>query len=232
MGRKKIRGGREKDRFKKHAFRPEDGGDASEIQPGSPVPSIPAPSPSLVSLKRFPLGGKSSRGSNAGKKPVTIKERLWLKAYLDEGSPTFFQIAGAAKAAGYAAKTNSGLHQCGSKCLRKMRPYIRQWLDEIGASEEKILQGISEGLGCKETRFFAHQGEVKTEKEVIPWAVREKYLRLAAEVRGMLKSNSPTTAPIQVVINNNFPVTPESMVGVAMEGRDFGELGRRSDDKE
>jgi len=227
--RKRKRG--VKGRNKKHASRAGgEGGIPSEIEVGSPVPSIPSPtlspSPLIPPARELPLGGRSARGSRKYSRPLKIRERLFLKAYLDDANPaTFFMIAKSAEVAGYAG-SHTNLHNRGTECLRRLRPYIRAWLDDIGVSEEKILKGIAQGLDCEETKFFAHQGKVITEKNVIPWHIRVKYLQLAAEVRGMVQHGSQGSGngPVQVIINNNYPVSQEGMVGVAMEGRDFGRL--------
>lgn len=209
-----------------------EGGYAPFSEAGSPVPStpdssLPPSTPVLPPARALPLAHASNRPGKVGR-AISIQERKWLAAYLDEDNPdAFFNVPGAAKAAGFQSKNKHGLTKVGQRCLRKLRPHIKRWLDDVGLSEEKIRMKIMQGLDCRETRFFSHLGNVTDERDVIPWAIRAKFYELAARTTdGMMKDRQKGdgVGNVTVVINNNFPLTPECMVGVAIEGRDWGRL--------
>lgn len=111
---------------------------------------------------------------------------MWLNFYLNSENPdTFFNASASAKASGYRAKTDDSFRSIGHKNYKRLQDQIEKWIDEEGLSEIKLKLLLIEGLQALETKFFAFQGEVVEEKEVIPWHVREKYLELALKVKGM-----------------------------------------------
>ncbi len=119
-------------------------------------------------------------------KTLSPKMRSWLKHYLDHTSPeTFGNASASAKAAGYKCNTQASFESVGAQNYQKLRPLIEEWLDENALSSARLKQLLAEGLQAFETKFFAHQGEVITEKEVIPWGVRQKYLEMALKVKGL-----------------------------------------------
>ena len=69
--------------------------------------------------------------------------------------------------------------------LRKLKNHINEWLDNVGLSDERIKAKISEGFKAKETKFFAHQGEIVSEREVEALDIQRKYVEMAAKVKGL-----------------------------------------------
>jgi len=119
-------------------------------------------------------------------KTLSPKQRSWLKHYLDHtNKETFGNASASAKAAGYKCSNQTSFEAVGSQNARKLSPLIEEWLDENALSTTRLKELLAEGLQAFETKFFAHQGEVVTEREVIPWEIRRKYLEMALKIRGM-----------------------------------------------
>lgn len=118
--------------------------------------------------------------------PRINKLRVWLKHYLDEtNADTFLNKSGSAKAAGYKAKTDESFRAIGCQNFTKLNDEIEKWIDENMLSDTKLKQKIGELMGAKETKFFAHQGEVKEEKDVEALEIQRKTLDMALKVKGM-----------------------------------------------
>ena len=49
---------------------------------------------------------------------------------------------------------------------------------------EHIAKAIAEGISAKETKFFAHEGKVQDQRDVVAWSERRQYAQLAAEYGG------------------------------------------------
>jgi hypothetical protein len=49
---------------------------------------------------------------------------------------------------------------------------------------ERIAKAIAEGIEAKETKFFAHEGMVTDQRDVVAWSERRQYTQLAAEYGG------------------------------------------------
>lgn len=112
--------------------------------------------------------------------------RKWLKCYLnDTNKDTFGNATASARAAGYKCKSPECFENIGGQNYRKLLPQIEEWIDKNALSNAKLKNLLVEGLQALETKFFAHQGTVVTEKEVIPWEIRRKYLEMALKVKGL-----------------------------------------------
>jgi phage terminase small subunit len=115
---------------------------------------------------------------------LTPKQRAWLKFFLDyNNKETFFNKTAAARAARYKCKSPECFESIGYENYRKLEVYIKRWIDENALSDVKLKKLLIEGLEAIETRFFAHKGEVVTEKTVIPWDIRRKFLELAFRLK-------------------------------------------------
>ena len=80
-------------------------------------------------------------------KKLTGKQALFLRHLLDESNPdTFMNATGSAKAAKYNCSTENSYSLIGYENIRKLKPYISQWLDEVGLSEERLRLKIVELL--------------------------------------------------------------------------------------
>mgnify|MGYP001588824207 CR=1 FL=1 len=61
-------------------------------------------------------------------------------------------------------------------------------LYKAGVSEQYLADKIKEGLDANQTKFFAFEGQVKTERVIADFDVREKYLRDSLEVMGFIRN--------------------------------------------
>jgi hypothetical protein len=86
--------------------------------------------------------------------------RAWLKAYLDQGMPTFLNASASAKAAGYRAKTDDSFRAIGYQNRKKFEPTIAKWLDEHGYSETNLKIKLLRLMEAKETVFQKLRGAV------------------------------------------------------------------------
>lgn len=103
---------------------------------------------------------------------MTPKQRMWLKSYLDcTNKETFGNATASAKVAGYKCKDPACFESIGAQNYRKLQDFIRDWIDKNALSEDRLKMLLIEGLEAIETKFFAYQGEVVEEKEVIPWEI-------------------------------------------------------------
>lgn len=119
-------------------------------------------------------------------KGLTPKMRSWFRHYLDQSNPeTFGNASASAKAAGYQCTSAASFENVGAKNFKRLSPHIEKWLDENALSSARLKELLAEGLQAHETKFFSNQGEIVTEKQVIPWEIRRKYLEMALKVRGM-----------------------------------------------
>ena len=95
----------------------------------------------------------------AKKKPRVNKRLLWFKHYTDESNPaTFMNKLGAAKAAGYKAKTENAFGCIGVQNYKKLQNEVLQWLDDIGLSETYLKQKLLSLIETKKTIFQKIKG--------------------------------------------------------------------------
>ncbi|HEA65568.1 MAG TPA: hypothetical protein ENI07_01925 [Desulfobacterales bacterium] len=73
----------------------------------------------------------------------------------------------------------------GCQNFTKLSNKIEKWLDEEGLSEARIKAKITQGMDAKETKFFAHQGEVIETEEVEALGIQRQYVEMAVKVKGM-----------------------------------------------
>jgi hypothetical protein len=86
--------------------------------------------------------------------------RAWLKAYLDQGMPSFLNASASAKAAGYRAKTDDSFRAIGYQNRKKFAPKIASWLDEHGFSDVSLNIKVLQLMEAKETVFQKLKGAV------------------------------------------------------------------------
>lgn len=57
-------------------------------------------------------------------------------------------------------------------------------LDEAGVTDDRIADKIASLMDARETRFFAHQGEIINEKQVDALSIQAEMVQFAAKLRG------------------------------------------------
>jgi len=110
---------------------------------------------------------------------------FWLRAFLDEGTPTFFDKSRSAKAAGYECCSENSFAVMGCANFRKMRGAIEAWLDENGLSETALKSKMVKLIDARETKFFQHEGKVTDEREVEALETQRRTLDMALKLKGM-----------------------------------------------
>jgi hypothetical protein len=106
-------------------------------------------------MKAMELGKEIHLG-----KPALLSV-VWLKAYFDEGSPTFLNATASARKAGYRARKAHTFEQIGYKNRMKYGPKIVEWLDQCGMSETQLKIKLLSLLEARETVFQKLKGTVR-----------------------------------------------------------------------
>lgn len=116
----------------------------------------------------------------------TEKEKLWLQHLFDP--EVRFNATEAYVRAYGASRRVANINGC--KLWKKLSPIIAQWLDDEGLSENHLKYKLLTLLNAKETKFFAHEGVVVTEREVEALSIQLDALKTAMKARGMLSEKS------------------------------------------
>ena len=118
-------------------------------------------------------------------KKLTGKQALFLRHLLDDSNPdTFMNATGSAKAAKYNCSTENSYSLIGYENIRKLKPYISQWLEEVGLSEERLKLKIVELL------------------EVDNYPVQRATLEMAMRAKGMFsKENTQKNDRVNVYMD-------------------------------
>lgn len=137
------------------------------------------------------------------KKPLTVRERKLIKG-LCKG----LSVAEAARQAGYANSTIEGrIYSKDMLGSVRIQRALKDMMDEMGISDEKLLNVIREGLE-------AHK--VTTDGEKAPdFSARHKYLETALELKGHRKTaeqpaqqdNNFTQINVNLDFVNSLPVS-------------------------
>ena len=144
------------------------------------------------------------------------KQALWFYHYIDATNPdTFLHATNAARAAGYQCKNERSFSSIGHENLKKLEVHIVQWLDEAGLSEVALKTKLLKLLEARETKFFAYQGAVVTEKAVECLDIQIKALDMAFKARGMYapekkELSGPGGGPIETKLVD-VPPEPKSL---------------------
>ncbi len=91
--------------------------------------------------------------------------------------------AAALKAAGYsdscvAYRKTEILHN------PQIQKTFRDVLDSAGVTDDRIADKIASLMDARETKFFAHQGEIINEKQVDALSIQAEMVQFAAKLRG------------------------------------------------
>jgi len=111
---------------------------------------------------------------------LTIKERKWLKIYLESGNATK-----AAREA-YGCTTDSSASTQGSMLLRKLDIPMNDLLDDMGLSDGCLALLLKEGLAATKIVTKRVDGKGTTTDDEPDHAIRKFYLELTYKVKGKL----------------------------------------------
>lgn len=107
---------------------------------------------------------------------LTLKQRKWLKAYLECGNAT------EAAMRAYNCKTRGSANAIGAKNLSKIN--LGNAFDDEGLSLRAIFKALSEGLDATRTYTSGGKSIVKPD-----WRVRHPYVVTALRLRGLYSPN-------------------------------------------
>ena len=152
------------------------------------------------------------------KKKGSLKQREWLKHFLNRENPvTFLNQKQSAIAAGYRCKNNSVAEVKGAQLAKSWKPEIEKWLTEDGLTEAVLKQKMIELLDAKDKKFLVHaSGAVITEKVVPNTAVQLGAVRVAAKCLGM---EAPVKSEVKLDGNLEYKplITPDMSAKEAAE---------------
>jgi hypothetical protein len=127
------------------------------------------------------------------KKQCSKQQKLLLLNYLDRGNPdTFFNAKAAAEQAKYKTVDSS---LC-SRLRKKFRGEISDWLDDDGLSDNVLDAKLMSLLEATQTKFFAHNGEVKDERTVVDSKTQLKALDMAYKLKGRYAPTKHEVNPV------------------------------------
>lgn len=128
-------------------------------------------------------------------KKLTLKQRKWLKLYIETGNAT------EAAAQVYDAKDREGAAQIGWENLKKLD--IRELMEEKGVSDHRLVTKIDEGLEATKLATSFTEAD-----QLIPdYATRHKYLETSLKLK---KHLTPQDAPQNTT---NVLVIPGELLG-------------------
>lgn len=114
------------------------------------------------------------------RKTLTAKQQKLIKG-LTKG----MSITDAALAAGYSDKCPGVV---GSQALESIREHMPEVLERNGLTDDSVVKKYLKPLmNANETKFFAHEGVVKDEREVVAWGPRRDGLDMYFKLKGDYK---------------------------------------------
>ncbi|MBI4097628.1 MAG: terminase small subunit [Candidatus Levybacteria bacterium] len=137
---------------------------------------------------------------------LTLKQRNWLKLYLETGNATEAAVQS------YDCKDRESAAQVGYENLRKLD--YRDFLEEAGITDELLLRKIAEGLDANRTVSAVNTSKNSTASstdfiEVADYAVRLRYLEIAFKLKQRLIERKDITTddrPLPVPIYGGLSV--------------------------
>jgi hypothetical protein len=119
-----------------------------------------------------------------GEQKLTKKQEKLARAVVKDPGASLRDLG---KRAGYEGNDTNNPHVV-YHTLNK--PHVKARIRELMDMSPKLqipglLTKLEEGLDATETKFFAHQGEVVSERETIDYSTRRAYLDTALELQGV-----------------------------------------------
>lgn len=76
---------------------------------------------------------------------------------------------------------------------------MAELMDKAGLTDAVLARKLKEGANAKEIKYFAHEGEVTDEREVIDHNTRHRYVTTALEVKKHIRAEEDAK-PMKLVI--------------------------------
>ena len=123
---------------------------------------------------------------------LTLKQKAFVMHYLDTGG----NATEAVKRAGYQVKDDHVAAEIGYENLRKPEIHraVQALLESYNLNADAMGLKLFEGLNATRTHFFAHEGQVISEREVVDFKSRAVYLDMAYRLLGSYKQSAAMPA--------------------------------------
>lgn len=125
---------------------------------------------------------------------LTQKQRLLVRG-IQEGK----SVLQAALAAGYAPSTaKSDVYQ-----MPAVRSALVELMDQRGLGDDKLLAKLEEKLEAKETKFFAHEGQVVETRDVVAHGIQLQALDIALKLKRLYPERAEAPqGPFTLIVNS------------------------------
>jgi hypothetical protein len=131
---------------------------------------------SLVGGDTLPRRGKKPR-----KQVVSPKVRRLVNILVDNPDMT---LSKAGTKAGFLKNPAQGAYAA-LKSASAQELFRREMAKRDGLQFSKLAEKLEQGLEATQTKFFAHEGQVVDERDVVDYGARHAYLALAAKLAGV-----------------------------------------------
>lgn len=130
-------------------------------------------------------------------KKLTRKQERLARAVVRDPQAPLSEIG---RKSGYSGDSNQAV--AGSAWRTLQIPHVKARIRELMELNPKLhlvelTKRLEEGLGAKETKFFAHEGVVTDKRETVDYGTRHRYLETALELHG-------ATEKVPDAVVNNF----------------------------
>jgi hypothetical protein len=168
---------------------------------------------------------KPVRRTRSGKPVLTARELRFLKAFVKSGNQRLSALS-----AGYSPANPD---QSANRVMKQLRRKAPELLERIGLHQETVLsKTLVPGLKAKKTEFFAHNGIVMDQRELVDHEQRGKYLDLYCKLLGLYgtgqdeNSDSLRRSPVTVNLVIADPERAKRIVEALAAGSgDHGQVG-------
>lgn len=127
---------------------------------------------------------------------LTLKQRKWLKVYIETGNAT--------EAARQAYDcTDQSATVIGCENLVKLSMPITELMDKMGLTEVRLMKVLDDGINAMKTEIAKFKGGICDEKDYIDLPTRKTYLELALKVRGLLKDRLELSGGQRIVFEGD-----------------------------
>jgi len=132
------------------------------------------------------MSGKPA-GKNKTRKAQALTKKQLALVRVKVNNPDM-PLGKAGRKAGYLGKSDAAVESVACRTLKL--PTVRERFQQLMAKRKKLqhaslLKKMEEGLDATTTKFFAHEGEIQDQAEVVDYATRHSYLALVAKLGGL-----------------------------------------------
>ena len=133
-------------------------------------------------------------------KAITLKQRVFLKVYLETGNAT------EAAMEAYNCKDKNSARALGSETLTSLsNGPIKERMDAAGLTDEYLMSIIHDGLTSEKVEVAKFQGSIGGEKAYADHQTRARYAELALKWKGELKDRLIHEGSVPVTFDGDNP---------------------------